>query len=115
MPRKEKLKIDLSDLPANWTVEDIEKRFPPEIRRRKNPYRLTFKLYPHVGNYDPTYVVEFFASLSMDEKDALQDQFKELVVVKKVMEFNIQSIAMCRADFFDSLIGAINRVFDEAK
>ena len=43
----------------------------------------------------------------MDEKDALKVKLNALVDEGRLLEYKLQGIALCRADFFDTLVNVI--------
>ena len=77
-------------LPRNWTVKDVERQMPPEIRRVRRSHVVTIKLTPGPDVHDPELERTFFASLNMDEKDALEAQYQALVDTGLVERFALR-------------------------
>lgn len=80
---------DLSKLPPNWTIKDIEKLMPPEWRKRKGQYKLTFYLVVPEGKSEQKR--ELPVLINLDEKDRLEEQFTELVELGVVQKWSLHN------------------------
>jgi DNA-directed RNA polymerase subunit RPC12/RpoP len=96
---------NLSDLPENWTVEDIEARAPQHIKDIQQLHRLLLYMPEHTDGYVP----EFFLNLNYDERMAAKQRLQTLVEKGRLNSFTLKTEAPGRADFLDTLIGTLEK------
>lgn len=94
---------DLSDLPPNWTVSDIEARAPQSVRNVQQLFRLTLVMPEHTDGYEP----EFFLHLNFNERDAAKKKLQTLVDNGRLTSFTFKSESPGRASFLDTLIDTL--------
>lgn len=101
----EEEKWDLSDLPANWTVDDIEARAPRSVRETPRLFRLTLQMPEHTDGYEP----EFFLNLNFEERMSATKRLQKLVKSGRLTGFEFRGESPARADFIDTLIETLRK------
>lgn len=96
---------DLSDLPPNWTVDDIEARAPQHIKDIKQLHRLLLDMPEHTDGYTP----EFFLTMTYDERMSAKKRLQALVDSGRLKSFTLRTEAPGRADFMDSIIKTLEK------
>ena len=97
---------DLSNLPTNWTVDDIEARAPQHIKDITQLHRLLLSLPKDTDGYQP----EFFINLNYDQRMAAVKRLQALVDSGKLRSFTLRTEAPGRASFIDSIIKTIEEM-----
>jgi hypothetical protein len=101
--KKDEEEWDLSNLPPNWTVDDIEARAPQHIKDIKQFHRLLLDMPKDTDGYQP----EFFLMMTYDERMSAKARLQKLVDSGKLKSFTMKTEAPGRADFIDAIIKTV--------
>jgi deoxyribodipyrimidine photolyase-like uncharacterized protein len=98
--------IDLSDLPENWTIRDVEDRMPKEIRESRWPYQLLLMVVLPTNEVNEA---EFFVEFNYDERDAFTAAMQKFVDSGRLRSFKVKQIGIARADFAETIIHCLEK------